>query len=404
MEHPLARPLSEAPEIAFDPGAETDPHAYLKAMREQAPLARTPMGLVIALRHRHLELITSDATRQLETETKVMQGITEGPIWDIMTTGMLFANGETHRRRRAPVARTFAFKLMEAMRPKAAELAAELVRPRIGAGPIDFVNDIAAQIPARIIADILGIPRSDLPVFMRWIADTAESLGFIDLNRRAQIERSLVEFNGYVQSLLDDRRKAPRDDFLSEYVRTTAEEGELSEAETRTQVLGLILAGSDTTRGSLCLTLAHLLRHPDQWRAFCADPDGLKKGVVAEGLRYDPIVSGIPRVALRDLDIDGYRVPAGTPIAVSLLSALRDPEVYADPDRFDIRRQDHPRWHPIFGGGAHRCLGEALAKAEMEETLAAIARLAPNTTLLGDPPRPAPGAIRQVSEMRVAFA
>jgi cytochrome P450 family 103 len=397
-----ARPLSDAPEMAFDT-PDVDPHEYLKAMRERAPIARTPLGIVLALRHRHLELVTSDATRQLETETKVMQGITSGPIWDITTTGMLLANGETHARRRGPVAKTFAFKLMDAMRPKAAALATELVEPRIGAGPIDFVNEIAAQIPARIIADILGIPRSDLPVFMRWIADTAASLGFIEVDQREQIEKSLVEFNEYVGGLLEDRRKSPREDFLSDYVRTTSSEGQLTEPEIRTQVLGLILAGSDTTRGSLCLTLKHLLQHPDQWRAFCADPDGMKKGVVAEGLRFDPIVSGVPRVPLRDLEIDGYIVPAGVPIAVSMLSAMRDPEVYADPDRFDITRTDHPRWHPIFGGGAHRCLGEALAKAEMEETLATIARLAPNTTLVGEVPLPTPGAIRQVGAMRVAF-
>jgi cytochrome P450 family 103 len=302
------------------------------------------------------------------------------------------------------VARTFAFKLMDAMRPKAAALAAELIEPRIGAGPIDFVNEIAAQIPARIIADILGIPRSDLPVFMQWIADTAESLGFIEVGRREAIEKSLVEFNGYVQGLLDDRATNPREDFLTDYVQATTSEGVLSEAEIRTQVLGLILAGSDTTRGSLCMTLAHLLRHPEQWRAFCADPDGLKKGVVLEGLRYEPIVSGVPRVPLRDLEIDGYLVPAGTPIAVSLLAALRDPDVYANAETFDIRREDHPRWHPIFGGGAHRCVGEALAKAEMEETLATIAKLAPNTELVGDFPKLAPGAIRQVGQMRVSFA
>lgn len=397
-----ALPLSDLPLIDIDPDT-VDAHAYLREIRAKAPLARTPMGIVLALRHRHLELVTSDATRQLETETKVMQGITSGPIWDLTTTGMLFANGETHQRRRAPVARTFAFKLMDAMRPKAAALAAELIEPRIGQGPIDFVNEIAAQIPARIIAEILGIPRSDLPVFMQWIADTAASLGFIDPNQRQQIETSLVAFNAYVGDLLNNRRATPKDDFLSDYVDATARDGELSEAEIRTQVLGLILAGSDTTRGSLCLTLAHLLQHPDQWRAFCADPDGMKKGVVAEGLRFDPIVSGVPRVALRDLEVDGYLVPAGTPIAVSLLSALRDPEIYADPDSFDITRTDHPRWHPIFGGGAHRCVGEALAKAEMEETLATIARLAPNTELIGAVPRPSPGAIRQVGAMQVAF-
>jgi cytochrome P450 len=396
------RPLSEAPEISFD--APGDAHTVLKGLREQAPLARTPIGIVLALRHRHLELVTSDATRQMETETKVMQGITSGPIWDLMTTGMLFANGDVHARRRAPVARTFAFKLMDAMRPKVIEVATELVGPRVGAGPIDFVGEIAAQLPARIIADILGVPRSDLPIFMQWIADTAESLGFIDLTRRQQIEDSLAAFNAYVGDLLEDRRKTPKGDFLSDYVDATARDAQLSEAEIRTQVLGLILAGSDTTRGSLCMTLAHLLRHPDQWRAFCADPDGLKKGVVAEGLRFEPIVSGVPRVALRDLDIDGYLVPAGTPVAVSLISALRDPEVYADPDTFDITRTDHPRWHPIFGGGAHRCVGEALARAEMEETLVVIARLAPNTELFGDFPTLAQGAIRQVSAMRVAFA
>jgi cytochrome P450 len=399
-----ARPLSDAPMVDFDQPRDTDAYAYLKSLREQSPIARTPMGIVLALHHRHLELVTSDATRQLETETKVMQGITSGPIWDISTTGMLFANGDAHRRRRTPVAKTFAFKLMDAMRPKAAELAAELINERLGKGPFDFVGEFAAQIPARIIADILGIPRTDLPVFMQWISDTAASLGFIDTSKREQIEKSLVAFNAYVDDLLNDRRRAPRGDFISNYVAETASAGELSEAEIRTQVLGLILAGSDTTRGSLCMTLASLLAHPEQWRAFCANPDGMKKGVVAEGLRYQPIISGIPRVAVQDLDIDGYRVPAGTPIAVSLLSALRDPDIYADPERFDITRTDHPRWHPIFGGGAHRCVGEALAKAEMEETLAVIARLAPNTTLVGDFPKLEPGAIRQVGEMRVAFA
>jgi len=396
------RPLSDAPEIPLDEVG--DPYIVLKKFRETAPIVRSQIGIVLALRYRHLELITSDATRQLETETKVMQGITSGPIWEIATSGMLFANGDAHRRRRAPVSRTFAFKLMDAVRPRVIALATELVEERLNKGPIDFVNDIAAQIPARIIAEVLGIPRSDLPIFMQWIGDTAAALGFIDLEKRPQIEQSLAAFNAYVQSLLDDRRHTPRGDFISNYVAETAREGELNEAEIRTQVLGLILAGSDTTRGSLCMTLATLMAHRDQWQAFCADPDGLKKGVVNEGLRYEPIVSGVPRVAVRDLDIDGYCVPAGVPIAVSLLSALRDPEVYADPETFNIRRDDHPRWHPIFGGGAHRCVGEALAKAEMEETLACIARLAPNTTLVGEFPKLAPGAIRQVGPMQAAFA
>ena len=359
---------------------------------------------MLALRARPLDAVMTDATRQLETETKMMQGITSGPIYAFTEAAMLFANGEAHRRRRAPVQRTFAFKLMDAMRPKAAELAAELVSTRLNAGPIDFVNEIAAQIPARIIADILGIPRSDLPIFLQWIADTAESLGFIDVTRRAQIEASLTAFDMYVSALLDDRRRNPREDFLTDYVEATARDSELSDIEIRTQVLGLILAGSDTTRGSLCMTLAALLQHPAQWRAFCENPDPLKRGAVDEGLRFEPVISGIPRVAVKDFELDGYLIPAGTLIAVSLLSALRDEDVFADASRFDIMRKDHLRWHMIFGAGAHRCVGEALARAEMEETLATIARLSPNTKLEGTPPRLKPGAIRQVDQMRVSFA
>ena len=400
----MPRPLSDLPMLPFPPPVDGDAYAILKEYRAMAPLARAEMGLVLALRHRHLDLVMSDVTRQLETETKVMQGITSGPLFDLQASAMLFANGDEHRRRRAPVQRTFAFKLMEAMRPVAGALARELVSARLGKGPIDFVGEIATQIPARIIADILGIPRSDLPVFLAWIADTAEALGFIDVARRPQLEASLVAFDAYVTRLLDERRRTPRDDFLSHYVQATELDGQLTPLEIRTQVIGLILAGSDTTRGSLCMTLAQLLRHPSQWRAFCEDPDGLKKGVVSEGLRFEPVVSGILRFSVRDFEIDGYQVPAGTLIGPSMISVLRDEETYAEPERFDITRADHPRWHPIFGAGAHRCVGEALARAELEETLAVIARVAPKTTLVGDFPKLKPGPVRQIDQMRVAFA
>ena len=396
--------LDDLPMIALFGDTDVDVYAAIKALRDETPLVRGPLGMTLALRHRHLDLVTGGATRQIETETKIMQGITSGPIFDFVDTAMLFANGDAHQRRRAPISRTFAFKLMDAMRPKVTAIATELVTERLGQGPFDFITEIAAQIPARVIADILGIPRADLPVFMQWVQDTAEALGFIDVARRDQIEASLTAFNAYVAKLLADRRANPSGDFLSEYVEATAKDANLSEQEVRTQVVGLILAGSDTTRGSMCMTLAQLLAHPDQWRAFCADPDGLKKGVVNEGLRYEPVISAIPRVALEDIDVDGYRIPAGSIIAVSILSALRDPDVYADPEAFDITRTDHPRWHPVFGAGAHRCAGEALARAEMEETLAVVARLAPDAKLVGAFPRLMPGAIRQIDQMEVSLA
>lgn len=391
--------LDDLPEISMaSPGG--DPYALLRELREKAPLARAPMGL-IALRRKHLDLLMSDATRQLETETKMMQGITSGPIFDFVAQAMLMANGDVHVRRRQPVSRAFAFKLMEAMRPKARALAEDLILENRNNGAIDFVEKIAAQIPARLIADILGVPRSDLPVFMQWISDTAQALGFVDLERREAIEASLDAFYAYVGGLLEERRARPTDDFLSEYVAATTAAGNLTEGEIRTQVVGLILAGSDTTRGSLCMILSQLLQHPEQWRAVCADPDGLNKQAVEEGLRFEPVIAGIPRVVTRDIEIEGFPVPAGKLVFASVPSMLRDPEVYADPETFNIHRTDHPRWHLVFGAGAHRCGGEALARGELEETIAVIARLAPDTRIIGAPPRLTPGGIRQVDRMEV---
>lgn len=387
---------------------QTSSYDLFRELREKTPLVKVPMGMgsmVLALRARMVDdIVSPENTRQLETEMKMMQGIFDGPIFDFIAQVMLFANGEAHQRRRQPVARTFAFKLMEAMRPKAAAVAAEIINEHLGKGPFDYLKDFAAQIPARIIADILGIPRADLPVFLKWISDTAESIGFVDVARRADIEKSLVEFNAYVDKLLADRRANPRGDFLSDYVAATAASGDMTEGEIRAQVVGLILAGSDTTRNSMCMSLYQLLQHPDQWQALCADPDGLKKKASEEGLRFEPVVSGIPRVTTKDMEIEGYVIPAGAILAVSILSVLRDPEVYAEPETFNIHRTDQQRWHLAFGAGAHRCAGEALARVELEETLAAIARLAPNTRIVGAAPRLNPGAIRTVDQMQVEFA
>jgi cytochrome P450 len=404
-ESTMAKPITEAPEL-IDMGADVsvDLHAVYRDARALSPVVRNQMGFVVGLRGRQIETIVSDVTRQMENETLMMQGITSGPHWDLRTNSILFANGDAHRRRRQPLARTFAFKLMEGMRPRASAVASELVEGRIGAGDIDFLGEISANIPARIIADILGIPRADLPYFQGLVEDAVGTLGFFDQADRPKFEASTIEFDAYVGKLLDDRRKNPRGDFLSEFAAATRESGELTEAEIRADVIALIVAGSDTTKNSIATTLNLLLEHPDQWAKFVADPDGMKKGVAAEGLRYEPVALGIPRFSVAPFELDGYDIPPGRLVIFSIVSACRDPEIYANPEAFDITRTDHPRWHFAFGGGAHRCLGEALARVEIEETLAAIAKLAPKTRITGPRPTLKAAPIRAVDQLRVAFA
>jgi cytochrome P450 family 103 len=395
--------MENLPVIPLELPPGTDVYAFHNAIRDASPLAIGPNNQVLVLRYKYFDLITSPKTRQWEDELLVAQGITSGPLHQANRDGVLFSNGEVHQRRRAPMARTFAFKLMDGMRPHITELVSELVNENLGKGPIDFLNDIAAQLPARIIAEILGVPREDLPRFLSFIPMAAESLGPLRPGRREAIEQNHLAFDAYIAELVAKRRTSPRKDFLTELIADSSAGG-LTEGELRLQINALILAGSDTTRGTLCMTLSTLLQHPEQWRAFCADPDGLKKNAVQEGLRFQPVVEGIPRIALEDIEIGGHIVPEGSVLLFSVISALRDPEVYKNPDAFDIHRTDHPKWHPIFGAGAHRCLGEALARAELEEALVAIAKLAPNTKLVGSPPKLSFIGLGQVDQMQVAFA
>jgi cytochrome P450 len=116
-------------------------------------------------------------------------------------------------------------------------------------------------------------------------------------------------------------------------------------------------------------------------------------------------VGSIPRFTLEDIEIDGYIVPRNNILSLSTLSAMRDPGQYADPDRFNIRRTDHPRRHLIFGLGVHRCLGEVLARAELEESLAALVNLLPQLQLAGKPPSVrGHGGIRRIDDVRVQWA
>src|SRR5215510_8996452 len=138
----MAKPLEAAPQLDDQgPDAPIDLHAAYRDARAKSPVVRNSLGMVIGLRGRQIETIVSDVTRQMEGETLMMQGVTSGPMWELRQNSILFSNGDAHRRRRQPLSRTFAFKLMEGMRPKASAVATELVSERMGAGDIDFLGE-----------------------------------------------------------------------------------------------------------------------------------------------------------------------------------------------------------------------------------------------------------------------
>ena len=378
-------------------------HQFMAGAWAQGPFARDKLGVISAFSAEHMAIFTDERwTRQIELEGMRASGVTRGAMFDFVSNSLLFSNGQAHRNRRGPLARSFARPVLAALREDVARRTDRMAFGLEGAGRVDFLRDFAGPLPAQVIASVLGIPENDADSFAGHVYSAIRGLSVVSAEIRAESDADLDAINRYVDDLLAVRRPDEAGDFLSQYLAKT-EDGPMSAEEIRCQIVGLVLAGSDTTRGALASTLSKLLQHRDQWEAFCADPDGLIDGVVNEGLRFDPVIGSLPRVTLETREVDGVKFPRQTFVAVSMLTSLRDPQVYADPDRFDVFRSDHPRLHPVFGSGPHRCLGEILARIELEEALKALARHLPHLAMDGPlPVMRGYGAVRSISDLFVS--
>jgi cytochrome P450 len=406
MNTPSTRMAGAEPPALSIAQLDQDPHGVFRRYRHLTPLLRRENAGYIAIRAADVEPLAFDPrTRQVESEALAARGVHTGPLVDLWSNSMLFANGAEHRRRRAPMSRAFAFKLIEELRPHIRAVAERIIDEHMPAGELDFLNDFAALIPARVISEILGIPPADVPHFTELVYSVSRSLSVSYASEEIRsMEESARQLTRYVNDLLSTSGSVLNNDFIASYSKTVAEAGNLSAAEFLSQVVTIIIAGSDTTRGAIAVQVAVLLQHREQWEAVCADP-ALIPGAVSESLRYEPVVGSIPRFTIDDIEIDGYLVPRNSILSLSTLSAMRDPGQYVDPDRFDILRTDHPRRHLIFGLGVHRCLGEVLARAELEESLAAVAGRIPQLELAGKPPSlQGHGGIRRIDGMRVQWA
>lgn len=388
-----------------DAEMQGDPHGTLRRYRAAHPLAAHEAGSVFVLRHADVDRLIRDPRAAQSTGTALprLMGVKEGVLFDTFDHGMLTSNGEVHRRRRAPFTRILAARAMAELRPAVRQAAERLIDGWHGRGEVEFMAGFATPMPALIISGLLGLPEEDIPATTRHVY---EATRFVSLSVRPDeipvAAAAMQELKDYVAALLEDRRRNPRGDFLSGYLAATEEAGDLTAEEILFQIVQLIIAGTDTTRVAAAMAVGLLLQHREQWDAVCRDP-GLVPAAVAETLRFEPSVAAMSRIAATEIELDGAVIPAGTFISLSTMSAMRDERAYADPDRFDIARQDHPRLHPVFGGGPHRCIGEALARIELEEGLAALAARIPDLQLEEAPAIQGYTGIRRVERMQLSW-
>ncbi|NKK75381.1 cytochrome P450 [Rhizobium leguminosarum bv. viciae] len=380
------------------------PHETFATFRASLPFVRREDGAYLVLRARDVGTLVKDPrTKQLETELFAARGITEGPIMDLVSSSMLFSNGEAHRRRRQPLAKCFSFRKMEGIRQDVRMLAEDLANRRLDGDKLKLRDDYASAIPAITLAGILGINPSDVPLFTSLAYRVSKILTTSwAVEDIPDIEVAARELAAYCSDLIADRRKSPKGDFISEYVASVDQDANLSAMEAVMQLVSIVLGGTDTTRAAIVIQTGLLLERADLWEALCAD-ENLIVHAVAESLRLEPAVATIPRLVVDDIELDQHVITGGSVLLLSTMSALRDPEVFPAPERFELYRE-RPRWHPVFGDGEHRCLGQALAQLELEEALRALVGSRYRLRLAGQQLNVRGHAgIRQVDELEVRW-
>jgi len=362
---------AEVVEVILDPRRRGELYPYLHRLRELEPVHRSE-----ALHGRPAWLITSFADslavlsdKSLVSDARNAEIFDTGPggqqFYDMVRRLLLYVDPADHGRIRNLLARHFTPRAVRRFRPLMERVVDELLDRAAGRQRIDLVRELAYELPTAVICEILGVPRSDLPVFHRWLNDFARrgDVSGITPEVERRGEEATAGFCGYFEDLIRQRRAQPRDDFMSLLVQVADEEGQLADDELVALCILMIQAGHETTADMIALSTLALLRNPEQLARLRASP-GLTKNAVEEFLRFDGSNQMVQRVSYEDFHVGDVLVRAGEVCSILTGAAGRDPARYTDPDRLDIERADIQ--HFGFGHGSHICLGAALARDELE--------------------------------------
>jgi cytochrome P450 len=275
---------------------------------------------------------------------------------------MLGMDEPEHRRYRSLVSAAFTQRALARRQDElVAQVANELIDRFAERGSADLVREFTFPYPTQIIAGLLGLPRADFPQFQRW----SISLLSITVNRERAVAASAA-LRDYFVPILAARRQEPRDDLISSLARAEIDGEHLSDEEIFSFLRLLLPAGVETTYRAFGNLLFGLLSNPEQLDAVRADRSLIPQAI-EEAVRWEAPLLIITRVATRDTELAGMRIPAGSAVMPMLGAANRDEERYPDPDRFDIFRAPKPSIS--WGHGVHVCLGMHLARLEMRVAL-----------------------------------
>ena len=368
-----------------------DPHPILRDARERSPIAVDAFGTPMLLRYGDVDSALKDPRFINDYDVLITRhGITSGPLYDWWKLAMLNTNPPVHTRLRGLASRAFTPRAANGTRERMRALTVEHLQAFEGRDSIDLIDDVTESLPLTIVCDMIGEPRDDHHSFDQWVADIG--LMFSDSipdENRVLAEHAMFALGDYVVAMIEQKRRVPDDSLMSTLI--AAEEGgdRLSYDELVALVVNLMLGALDTSRSALSIGLWLLWTH----RVRTVTP-----ALVEEILRYEPPSGELRRTAGEDFELCGVPVAAGTSVALSVMSANRDASAYGEPDQFDTERfsgtpgpsgpqRGITRPHLTFGRGSHFCLGNAIARVEMQEVLDVILTRYPDLEVLTDSPQ-----------------
>lgn len=355
----------------YDAGISADPFPTFRRLRDEAPLYYNERYDVWALsRHADVEQALLDWQTFSNSRGDILELIQGG--FELPSGVVMFEDPPVHTMHRGLMTRVFTPRRMTELEDQVREYCRGCLDPLVGADRFDFVEDLGQQMPMRVIGMLLGIPERDQPA----VREKADADLRTEVGKPMAVQQDAIADGSMFADYIEWRAKHPADDLMTvllnaEFEDDTGAVRTLSRAEVLAYTQVIAGAGNETT-GRLIGWLGKLLGdHPDQRRAL-VDDRALIPNAVEETLRFQPTGLHLARYVARDVGLHGRTVPAGSAILLLVGSANRDERRWADPDRFDVRRDLSQ--HLTFGYGLHFCLGAALARLEgrvaLEEVLA----------------------------------
>jgi len=278
---------------------------------------------------------------------------------------LAFIDPPKHLRIRRLLQKGFTPEVLNSFRPRIQGIVDDLLAQGMTAERLDMISDFAYSLPVRVVCAMLGIPDKDHAHFVRWMDELAMFLGNASSTVEAarQAKDALDKLTNYFRALLPERRKHAGQDLISILVAAEEEGDVLSEEELYAQCVFFLFAGHETTSNLIGNGLLCLLRHPDQFDLLRTQP-ALISGFIEEVLRYEGPMQYTFRMARHDFDLFDHTIKQGQVLVFLFGSANRDPDVFSEPDRFDITRKKNS--HLTFGYGLHHCIGAATARLEAD--------------------------------------